>query len=257
MDAMPRTDAGEAPDAGRGAHVGDGATMLLAGVVGSTAYGMAGPGSDVDRLGLFAWPTVALLGLTPPAQSVVRTHPDPDATYHEAGKAVRLLLSANPTVTELLWLPDDLYETRTELGDEAVAIRAAFLSARRVRDAYLGYAAQQFRKLLVRGDGSFSADTRKRTAKHARHLMRLADQGFALYSTGRMSVRLADPSRYLEFGERIAADPEAARPFLAAAEERFDAASSPLADEPDVAVAEDWLLRVRRTFWAQQTSARA
>ena len=36
---------------------------------------------------------------------------------------------------------------------------------------------QQFRKLVSRGDGSFSADTRKRTAKHARHLARLCTRG--------------------------------------------------------------------------------
>lgn len=33
--------------------------MLLAGIVGSTAYGLAGPDSDVDRLGVFAVPTRA------------------------------------------------------------------------------------------------------------------------------------------------------------------------------------------------------
>ncbi|KAA2258072.1 nucleotidyltransferase [Solihabitans fulvus] len=222
-------------------------TVLLSGVVGSTAYGLAGPDSDVDRLGMFAAPTSAVLGLHPPADSHVTT--DPDVTLHEVAKAVRLLLRGNPTVAELLWLPENLYETRTALGDEAIGIRDAFLCAGRVRDAYLGYAGQQFRKLISRPDGTFSADTRRRTAKHARHLMRLVDQGYELYATGRMQVRLSDPERYLEFGRRVAADPESARPFLAAAEARFDAARSVLSEEPDTAKAEDWLLRVRREFW--------
>ena len=220
--------------------------MLLAGVVGSTAYGLAGPGSDVDRLGMFAAPSLSLLALHPPKESRVTTNPD--TTFHEAGKAVRLFLSCNPTAMELLWLPDDLYETRTPLGDEAIAVRGSFLSARRVRSAYLGYATQQFRKLLLRDQGS-SASTPARLAKHARHLMRLVDQGHELYTTGYVRVRLADPERYRAFGERVAADVQAAAPFMAEAQERFACARSVLPAEPDYAVAEDWLLRVRRAFW--------
>jgi len=119
----------------------------------------------------------------------------------------------------------------------------------RVRDAYLGYATQQFRKLEARGDGSFSADTRKRTAKHARHLLRLCHQGFALYTTGEVEIRLADPQRFLDFGERVAAgDIEHARRAMADYEDRFNSARSPLPSEPDRAVVQGWLLRVRRAF---------
>lgn len=221
-------------------------TVLLAGVVGSTAYGLAGPGSDVDRLGMFAAPALSLLGLRKPADSHVST--GPDSTFHEAGKAARLILAGNPTAAELLWLPEDLYETRTPLGDEAIGIRSAFLCAARTRSAYLGYATQQCSKLLSRGDGSFSSDTRKRTAKHARHLMRLVNQGLQLYSTGFLQVRLEDPQRYVDFGERVAADPEAVRPFMADAEARFDAARAALPAEPDTAAVEAWLVRVRRTY---------
>lgn len=219
-------------------------TVLLAGIVGSTAYGLAGPNSDVDRLGMFAAPTVALFGLRAPADSHVST--GPDSTFHEAGKAVRLILAGNPTAAELLWLPEDLYETRTSLGEEAIAIRSAFLCASRIRNAYLGYATQQCTKLLARGDGSFSSDTRKRTAKHARHLMRLVNQGLQLYSTGFLQVRLEDPQRYVDFGERVAADPQAVRPFMADAEAHFDAAHTALPAEPDTAAVEAWLVRVRR-----------
>jgi hypothetical protein len=232
-------------------------TILLSGIVGSTAYGLAGPGSDVDRLGMFAAPTTALLGLRAPADS--RVTAKPDATYHEAGKAARLMLAGNPTATELLWLPDDLYETRTELGQEMIELRGAFLSAKRVHDAYLGYATQQFRKLIARGGESSSAESsraessaqtpRSRTAKHARHLMRLVDQGLELYTSGAVVVALDDPARYLAFGEQVAADPQAAVPFMAQAEERFKLARAALPSEPDTAAVEAWLLRVRRAFW--------
>lgn len=218
--------------------------VLLAGIVGSTAYGLAGPGSDVDLLGVFAAPTVAFHGLHPPRESVVTTAPD--STLHEAAKWCRLALGGNPTATELVWLPDDLYEIRTEHGNRLIAIRSAFLSAPRVRAAYLGYAGQQFRKLASRTDGTFSADTRRRTAKHARHLARLLFQGRTLYATGELPIRLDDPTFFLDFGERVAAGGLAeAQSLLAEAEQAFDTIRTPLPSEPDEATMEQWLLDVR------------
>ncbi len=218
--------------------------ILLSGVVGSTAYGLATPNSDIDRLGLFAAPTASLLGLRAPEESHVTT--DPDRTFHEAAKWCRLALGGNPTVTELVWLPDDLYEVRTEFGEELIGIRTAFLSAARVRDAYLGYASQQFRKLENRGDGSFSPETRRRTAKHARHLARLIHQGRDLYATGELRLRLEDPQWYLDFGERVAGgDLEEARRQLADAETGFAGIRTPLPDRPDEETVEKWLRRVR------------
>ncbi|GAV41249.1 nucleotidyltransferase domain-containing protein [Streptomyces acidiscabies] len=222
--------------------------ILLSGVVGSTAYGLAREGSDIDRLGMFAVPTEELHGLHRPKESYVTTAPD--RTLHEAGKWCRLALSGNPTVMELVWLPDELYETRTGLGDELIGIRESLLSAGRVRDAYLGYATQQFRRLQGRGDGSFSADTRKRTAKHARHLKRLCQQGFELYSTGRLTVRVEDPESYHRFGEEAAADADAALPVLERFEEAFAVTRTVLPEEPDERVVEAWLRRVRREFCA-------
>lgn len=221
--------------------------LLLSGIVGSTAYGLARPGSDIDRLGLFAVDTAELHGLHHPQETIVSSAPD--VTRHEAAKWARLALAGNPTVTELVWLPDELYEKRTELGDELIAIRGAFLSAPRVRTAYLGYASGQFKRLRDRGDGSFSADTRKRTAKHARHLMRLCHQGHELYTTGRLTIRVNDPDSYHEFGELVASDPSAAQPLLAHYEELFDTARSPLPDRPDTAAVEAWLHCVRAAHY--------
>ncbi|AEB47489.1 MULTISPECIES: DNA polymerase beta superfamily protein [Micromonospora] len=218
--------------------------LLLSGIVGSVAYGLAGPGSDVDRIGVFAAPTVAFHGLHPPRESVVTT--DPDTTLHEARKWCRLALSGNPTASELAWLPDDCYETRTEFGERLIGIRSAFLSAPRVREAYLGYAAQQFRKLESRGDGTFSSETRRRTAKHARHLARLVHQGRLLYATGILEIRLADPEWFRGFGNRVAEGAlDEARTLLAEAELDFDRIRTPLPDRPDEKPVERWLLDVR------------
>ncbi|MEV0393204.1 nucleotidyltransferase domain-containing protein [Polymorphospora rubra] len=227
--------------------------VLLAGIVGSTAYGLDHSGSDIDRLGVFAAPTVAFHGLHPPRESIVTTAPD--STLHEAAKWCRLALGGNPTATELVWLPEDLYETRTPWGDELIAIRTAFLSAPRVRDAYLGYAGQQLHRLAGRDDGTFSADTRRRTAKHARHLARLLHQGRLLYATGRLEIRLTEPARFVEFGERVAAgDLDVARQLLESTEHEFGVIRTPLPDQPDEAAAERWLLAVRADHLPGSTS---
>jgi predicted nucleotidyltransferase len=223
---------------------------ILAGIVGSTAYGLAHAGSDIDRLGMYAAPTQAFHRIHGPAQTYRSVHPD--ATWHEAGKAVPLLLHANPTLTELLWLPDGLYETRTALGDELIGIRASLLSAAAVRSAYLGYAGQQLRRLENRGDGSFSSDTRRRTAKHARHIWRLLVQGTDLHTTGQLQLELsprhAEACR--EFGEDVAGRPDLARVALANAETRFDRPGV-LPDVPDFLAAEAWLLAVRAAHYRQ------
>lgn len=219
--------------------------VLLQGVVGSTAYGLAGPDSDVDRLGMYAAPTVKFHGLRPPigkSASVVTT--DPDVTLHEAGKFASLALGGNPTVLELLWLPE--YEITNPLGWAAVSIRQEFLSAPRVRDAYLGYATQQFHRLKERGDGSFGSDLRKRTAKHARHLMRLCYQGLTLYRTGQLVIKLDDPRKFLEFGEVVADGRiDEAEAMLIRYECEFDDSRTVLPSHPDEEKVEKWLRQVR------------
>jgi predicted nucleotidyltransferase len=218
--------------------------VLLRGVVGSVAYGLATPESDIDRLGVFAWPTARWFDLVAPKETL-DSH-EPDICMHEAAKAVRLLLGGNPTVNEILWLEE--YEVRAPLGEELISIRQAFLSAKRVRDAYVGYATQQFRRLLTRG--KFDSDIpERRVAKHARHLMRLVDQGYDLYTTGSFSVRLEHPERYHEFGEQVMADSQAAVPFMAEAEERFAKAKTVLPEDPDYLEVEGWLHRVRDYYY--------
>lgn len=229
-------------------HVDVPGTVLLSGVVGSQAYGLATPESDVDRLGMFAFPTVRLHGLKAPGRDESVVLKAPDRTFHEARKFCQLVLGGNPTVTELLWLPE--YEVEHALGRELVNVRGSFLSAPRVRAAYLGYARQQFDRLMGRRDKTFSSDLRLRTEKHARHLLRLLHQGFGLYRTGELTIRLQDPGLYREFGEAVARDPSAAEGELATYEELFKGTRSVLPEEPDMAPVEAWLLKVRREFFS-------
>lgn len=237
-------------------------TPILTGTVGSTAYGLATPESDVDTLSVAIAPTRDVLGLHPPRDktaSDVRT--DPDITVHELGKYLALALKANPTVTELLWLPEDCYTEKFRLfGDELIGLRKYLLGATAVRNAYLGYATSQFRKMERRGDGTFSSDTRNRVAKHARHLMRLLTQGAELFVRGEMDVRLANPEEYHAFGQLVLDDPNeglrVAREKLATAEHIFDTFTPALPMIPDESIAQDWLVQVR-AYFLQLTVAKA
>jgi predicted nucleotidyltransferase len=222
---------------------------LLMGVVGSTAYGLAHEGSDVDRLGVFAYQTERILGLRQPKDSIVSTAPD--ITMHEARKYVSLVLSCNPTAMELLWLNE--YELLTPQGVELIGIRESLLSAKRVRDAYLGYATSQFERLAKRGNESFSSDLRHRTEKHARHLMRLVEQGYRLYTTGELMIRLEDPERYREFGRMVAErGSKVAFPYMVQAEQRFNEAQTVLADRPDEERVEKWLIGLRKALMSKE-----
>lgn len=228
-------------------------TTLLLGIVGSRAYGMATETSDTDRLGIYAAPTRAFHGLRTPNGRNATTHTtDPDLTSHEAGKFAALALAGNPTVTELLWLPDALYETRTPLGDDAIAVRRAFLSRQRTADAYLGYATQQFRKLETAG--RFPDVPRSRIAKHARHLLRLVEQGTRLWVTGELVLAVPDAARVFDFGERVAAgNLEPAQWILRRARETFDHCPTELPIEPDTKTVENWLYSVRDAFYERPT----
>lgn len=219
---------------------------IIQGIVGSTAYGLATPSSDVDRMGVFIAPTSQIVSFRPPPQSVVTTKPD--ITRHEIGKFLSLVLKCNPSVTELLWLGS--YELLDAAwGIDLVTMNRSFLSAPLVRSAYLGYATQQFKKLQTRGDGTFGPDLAKRTQKHARHLRRLVEQGFEMYTTGELTVQVADPEAIHEFGRRVEADPEVAVAYMAGAETKFAEARSVLPDRPDTEKIERWLIHLRKQNW--------
>jgi predicted nucleotidyltransferase len=173
---------------------------ILLGVTGSTAYGLAMEHSDIDRQGIFVAPTREVLSLKWNGhKETVVTH-DPDMTMHEVGKFCRLALQCNPTVSEVLWLSE--YEVCEPEAQLLISIREAFLSKRRVFDAYMGYAAQQAHKLQNREDDGlvgFGPKTKNRRPKHARHLRRLTEQCEGLLRTGELTIKVADRDALFEF----------------------------------------------------------
>lgn len=226
--------------------------IVLEGIVGSTAHHLNRPGSDTDRLGIYASPAYQFLGLNPPTggrgDTWVSSPADPDRVLHEALKFCRLAVRCNPSVMELLWLPTHLYLVIDGVGADLIRRRGMFLSAPFVKDAYLGYATSQFGRLQARGDGTFDSDLRTLTEKQARHLLRLVNSGVQLWKTGELTVAVDDPATYFTFGERVAdGDIGCAHDALAAAEVAFTTPTV-LPSEPDSVSVDRWLHSVRGEF---------
>lgn len=214
---------------------------LLVGTVGSKAYNLDTPESDIDTLGVFAHRTDTILSLYPYKDTFVYTNPD--VTMHEVAKFCRLALKVNPTITELMWLND--YDLITHMGAALINLRSSFLSANYVRDAYFGYASQQLMRLKRRQ--VFDKELPGRTEKHARHLLRLLEQGYQLYTTGELDVRIESDRRgdFFEFGKDVANDPSMGDAVLDRYKRLFDEAKTVLPSEPDTAKVNSWLLMVR------------
>ena len=226
-------------------------TLLLSATVGSTAYGLAGPDSDVDTLGVYRAATDIVLGVDGPA-AVKHSHvtTSPDITVHEVGKYVSLALKANPTVLELLWACDAPNSVRTTAGNLLIDHRRAFLSAPAIRSAYGGYATQQARRLLNRhreGRDGFNSDLRLRTAKHGRHCYRLLLMGRELIATGNLALDVSvHRDLIFQVGDLAVTDPERFSAVFDTQRSLLDAEPSCLPDQPLRDVANNVLVRIRK-----------
>lgn len=215
--------------------------FLLRGIAGSTAHGLATENSDEDLHGVFSWPTEDFLDLSTPPESITGHDPQ-DYSYHELKKFLKLALKANPTVLELLWL-DEYLDVDNAWGGDLIYHRKEFLSSRSVYNAYGGYAHDQFKKLerrALHGEASFSSDTRNRTAKHARHLFRLLEQGSDLLTKGTFSIKVKNPQFYFDLMEMT---PEQWSELYKVAATEFERSYkfSLLPDEPNMEWASSWL----------------
>jgi predicted nucleotidyltransferase len=211
-------------------------TPVLVGVGGSHAYGLATVDSDVDYRGCYVAPTRDFFRLSYPTETYDRH--DPDIALHEVGKLLRLASAANPTVLEVFFYAD--YPVRTDIGDLLIKNRDLFITGK-IRDTHVGYARSQFER-LKRRQNSFSADTAKRTEKHARHLLRLVRQAERALTTGDFDIAALDRDEIFAFGELPHAD------MVRKAEkeiERVKNVESILPPEPNMEAIEDLLVQIR------------
>lgn len=208
-------------------------SFLLRGVAGSTAHGLATPESDQDQLGMFGWPTEAFYGLTQPQDSLTGHEPE-DFTYHEVGKFLKLALSGNPTVLELLWL--EKYEEQDIWGNLFREHRKEFLHTDGVRNAFGGYAKSQIRKATA---GNPTAQR----YKNVRHMFRLLEEGTSLLTTGDMSIRVSDPAWYHSLKDL---DPAEWQGMFEDRMAHFDSVKSVLPDRPNRELINSLLISYRK-----------
>lgn len=212
---------------------------VLVGVGGSRAYGLATVDSDTDYRGCFVAPTREFFGLTFPQETYDRKNPD--VALHEVGKLLRLASAANPTVLEVFFYSD--YVVRSSVGNLLIENRDLFITGK-IRSTHVGYANQQFERLKKR-QGSFSADTAKRTEKHARHLLRLVRQAERALKTGEFRITVDEREEIFAFGEL-----EYSKMVYRAEREieRVRTVESVLPPDPDMDAINDLLVTIRESY---------
>lgn len=119
--------------------------LVLAGVVGSTGYGLARPESDIDVKGICIASRPYYLGFK---NFEVRDHgwdtdewgkysflSGKDTSVYELRKILNLIVGNNPNAAELLWLDDYLH--LTPIGERLIGERNNLLS-KKAKHTYSG-----------------------------------------------------------------------------------------------------------------------
>ncbi len=223
--------------------------LILVARMGSFAYNLQTPDSDVDLLGCYLAPSAEFFNLRQRKEgdwsAVVAVEGGDDYQYHELGKFCRMVLSSNPTALELLFV--DEYRLQNAWGKIQVANRDAFLSER-ARSAYKGYAYKQFDMLTRRqeeGKEGYASNLKNRYAKHTRHSFRILRQGAELLTTGVMRLRCTDEERdeLFALGKE---DPSVIIPMFEAEVARFEELPCVLPAEPDEERINDMVVEIRK-----------
>jgi uncharacterized protein len=201
--------------------------VILEAVIGSHAYGLATPESDVDRRGVFVAPTESFWLLEKPPTSV--EGPSPEQLSWEVEHFCRLGLKSNPTVLETLVSP--LVEVSTPMGEELRDLLPAFLSR---------YAVRAFTRAT---EMQLSRAGRNLKPKQLMHVVRLRLVGLNLLRTGRYDIA-ADRSLLAIRDGSMAWDDAVA--WAHRLGDEIACAEGPLPEVPDRARVEDWLVSVRR-----------
>jgi len=206
-------------------------------VVGSSAYGLAQKGSDVDRRGFYLPPADLQWSLAGVPEQL---ETDNEEAYWEIEKFIRLALKANPNVLECLYSP--LVETCTPLARELIDLRHIFLS-QYVHRTYNAYVLSQFKKLEqdLRNQGQIRW-------KHVMHLIRLLLSGVGVLRNGFVPLR-ADEYRDRLLAIRRGDVPwEDVERWRLALHRELDEAlqSTNLPEHPDYERANDFLIQARR-----------
>lgn len=115
--------------------------LIFKAIVGSQSYGTATTTSDVDHKGVYIQSTDELISFGYKEQ----IEPTKDECYWEVRRFLQLLQSANPTVLELLYSPQDCILISSPAFELIVKHRDKFLT-KKCLHSFGGYAIQQIKK---------------------------------------------------------------------------------------------------------------
>lgn len=237
--------------------------LILLATVGSTAHGLALPGTDDhDELGVCLEDPEYVMGLKRFEQDVFRTKPegmrseagDTDRTIYSARKFCRLALSGNPSIITLLFAEPTAISTA---GQSLLALTPAF-AARSAGRAFLGYMTQQRQRLLgERGQMNVKrpelVEAHGYDTKYAMHMLRLGFQGVEFLETGRLSLPMLPGARdYVYSVRKGEVDLNDALTRAGELEQRVEDLldTSPLPPDPDYDTVNDWLVQTHVEFWS-------
>lgn len=178
--------------------------LIFQGIVGSTAYGLNTPESDIDMMGVAMEQPEHILGLQTfdhfDDKSVI------NGIIYGLKKFLWLVLKGNPTVTELLWVDPNTQPVVTPTWKSLLKIRDAFLSHHTIK-AYLGYLIQQ-RERLEGSRGGKDVNRRDLVekygydTKYAMHAMRLGMMGSDLMNFQKIELPMDSDKVMLLMGIR-------------------------------------------------------
>ena len=115
--------------------------ILFKAIVGSQAYGTATEHSDIDYKGVYAQSIKELIGFGYKEQIEISK----DECYFELRRFLQLLQSANPTMLELLYMPQHCIVEKHPAFDILIAQRDKFLT-KKCLHSFGGYAIAQIKK---------------------------------------------------------------------------------------------------------------
>lgn len=110
--------------------------------MGSQAYGTATPNSDIDIKGIYIQNIYDVASFKYQQQIM----PDKDTTFYEVKRFLELAGSANPTILELMWMPDRCIQIKDPLFIKYIESNRDIFLTKECCNSFMGYAYQQIYK---------------------------------------------------------------------------------------------------------------
>lgn len=245
-------------------------TTIIRASNGSDLFGLSlSENSDRDEMGVCIETLEAFSGFNEFEQYLYRTaaertgrHDAPseagdlDLTIYSLRKFLRLAMQGNPSVINLLYVPQ-LMCVKCDARGAKLQELAPLIISKKAGHRYLGYMESQRQRLLgERGQKKVNRpeleDKYGYDTKYAMHILRLGFQGVELLSTGKIILPLPEPAKSYCMAVRTGKVPiqdvlTEAGNLERQLKDLLD--TSGLADAPNVPIIEDWMTNMYWENW--------